>query len=173
MALLSRRGPACRPPLDNGHSSASCSTASQRRLLGGARTSVLNGGHGQARHVGPTACADLDLPVGRRDIGDSRRQGFHVQASRRFSTALGLLIAAWLIALVAPSLARAGTAEIEDPDPGGPHLTFTAASGEANHLLLLLGLGGYRVVDLGAAITAGPGCTAVNSSEVLCVHSRL
>jgi len=132
---------------------------------------VLNGGHGQARHVGPTACADLDLPVGRRDIGDSRRQGFYVQASRRFSTALGLLIAAWLIALVAPSLARAGTAEIEDPDPGGPHLTFTAASGEANHLLLLLGLGGYRVVDLGAAITAGPGCTAVNSSEVFCAFT--
>jgi Ca2+-binding RTX toxin-like protein len=93
-----------------------------------------------------------------------------VQASHRFSTAIGLLIAC-LIGLVAPSLARAGTAQIEDPDPGGPHLTFTAASGEANHLLLLLGSGGYRVVDLGAAITAGPGCAAVNSSEVFCAFT--
>jgi Ca2+-binding RTX toxin-like protein len=94
-----------------------------------------------------------------------------VQASRRFSNAIGLLIAACLVALFAPSLARAGTAEIEDPDPGGPHLTFTAVSGEANHLLLLLGFGGYRVVDLGAAITAGPGCDAVNSSEVFCAFT--
>jgi Ca2+-binding RTX toxin-like protein len=60
---------------------------------------------------------------------------------------------------------------MEDPDPGGPHLTFTAASGETNHLLLLLGFGGYRVVDLGAAITAGPGCAAVNSSEVFCAFT--
>jgi Ca2+-binding RTX toxin-like protein len=81
------------------------------------------------------------------------------------------LIAACLLALAAPSLARAGTAQIEDPDPGGPHLTFTAGSGEANHLLLLLGFGGYRVVDLGAAITAGPGCAAVSSSEVFCAFT--
>jgi hypothetical protein len=104
-------------------------------------------------------------------LGTRDRQGFHVQASRRSSTALGLLIAACLIVLGAPSLARAGTAQIEDPDPGGPHLTFTAASGEANHLLLLLGFGGYRIVDLGTAITAGPGCTAVNSSEVFCAFT--
>jgi Ca2+-binding RTX toxin-like protein len=94
-----------------------------------------------------------------------------VQASRRYSTATGLSIVACVIALVAPSLASAGTAQIEDPDPGGPHLTFTAASGEANHVLLLLGFGGYRVVDLGAAITAGPGCAAVNSSEVFCAFT--
>jgi Ca2+-binding RTX toxin-like protein len=91
-----------------------------------------------------------------------------VQASRRFSTALGLLIAACLLALVAPSLARAGTAQIEDPDPGGPHLTFTATSGETNHLYLLFAPGGYRVIDLGAAITAGTGCSSVSSSEVFC-----
>jgi hypothetical protein len=94
-----------------------------------------------------------------------------VQASRRFSTALGLSIVACLIALVAPSSAGAGTARLEDPDPGSPHLTFTATSGEANHLLLLLGSGGYRVVDLGAAITAGPGCAAVNSSDVFCAFT--
>jgi Ca2+-binding RTX toxin-like protein len=81
------------------------------------------------------------------------------------------LIAACLTALVAPSLVRAGTVEIEDPDPGGPQLTFTAGSGEANHLLLLLGSGGYRVVDLGAAITAGQGCVAVSSSEVFCAFT--
>jgi len=104
-------------------------------------------------------------------LGTRAVRGFQMQASRRFSSAIGLSIIACLIALVAPSLARAGTAQIEDPDPGGPHLTFTAGSGEANHLLLLLGFGGYRVVDLGAAITAGPGCAAVNSSEVFCAFT--
>lgn len=104
-------------------------------------------------------------------MGNRDSQGFQVQSSRRLSTALGLLIAACLIVLGAPSLARAGTAQIEDPDPGGPHLTFTAGSGEANRLLLLLGSGGYRVVDLGAAITAGPGCAAVNPSEVFCAFT--
>lgn len=91
-----------------------------------------------------------------------------MQASRRFSTATGLLIAACLIALAVPSWARAGTAQIEDPDPGGPHLTFTATSGETNRLLLFFSPGGYRVIDLGAAITAGSGCSAVSSSEVFC-----
>jgi Ca2+-binding RTX toxin-like protein len=104
-------------------------------------------------------------------VGPRWRGGSQVQASRPYSAATGLSIIACLIALVAPSLARAGTAEIVDPNPGGPHLTFTAGSGEANHLLLLLGLGGYRVVDLGAPITAGPGCTAVNSSEVFCAFT--
>jgi Ca2+-binding RTX toxin-like protein len=77
-------------------------------------------------------------------------------------------MAACLIALVVPSLARAGTAQIEDPDPGGPRLTFTATSGETNHLYLLFAPGGYRVIDLGAAITAGLGCSSVSSSEVFC-----
>jgi Ca2+-binding RTX toxin-like protein len=94
-----------------------------------------------------------------------------MQASRRNSTATRLSIIACLIALVAPSLARAGTAQIVDPDPGGPHLTFTAGSGEENHLLLLLGFGGYRVVDQGEAITAGPGCTTVNANEVFCAFT--
>ena len=101
-------------------------------------------------------------------MGTRDSQGFQVQESRRFSSALELLIAACLIALVAPSLARAGSAQLQEATPGGPHLTFTATSGEANHVLLLFGFGGYRVVDLGAAITAGPGCAPVNSSEVFC-----
>jgi Ca2+-binding RTX toxin-like protein len=78
------------------------------------------------------------------------------------------LIAACLVALAVPSLARAGTAQMEDPDPGGPHLTFTATSGETNHLYLLFAPGGYRLIDLGAAITAGSGCSSVSSSEVFC-----
>jgi Ca2+-binding RTX toxin-like protein len=65
-------------------------------------------------------------------------------------------------------LASAGTAQIADPDPGAPHLTFTASSGEANRLLLLFAPGGYRVIDLGEAITAGPGCSTLSSSEVFC-----
>jgi len=94
-----------------------------------------------------------------------------VQASGRFSSAIGLSVAACVVALAVPSLAKAGTAQIDDPDPGGPHLTFTAGSGETNHLLLLLGFGGYRVVDQGAALTAGPGCAAVNSNEVFCAFT--
>jgi Ca2+-binding RTX toxin-like protein len=104
-------------------------------------------------------------------VGTRAVRGFQVQTSRRYSTAIGVLIAACLVALAVPLLARAGTAQIVDPDPGGPHLTFTAGSGETNHLLLLLGFGGYRVVDLGAAITPGPGCTAVTSSEVFCAFT--
>jgi hypothetical protein len=110
------------------------------------------------------ACADLDLPLGRRDSGTRAVRGFQVQVSGRFSTAIGLLIAACLIALAVPSLARAGTAQLQDPDPGGAHLTFTATSGETNHLYLLFAPGGYRVIDLGAAITAGAGCSSVSSS---------
>jgi Ca2+-binding RTX toxin-like protein len=101
-------------------------------------------------------------------LGTRAVREFQVQASRRFSTAIGLLIAACVIALAVTSLARAGTAQLEDPDPGGPHLTFTATSGETNHLYLLFAPGGYRVIDLGAAITAGSGCSSVSSSEVFC-----
>jgi Ca2+-binding RTX toxin-like protein len=96
-----------------------------------------------------------------------RRQVSQIQASR-VSSAIGVLTVACFLVLVAPSFAKAGTAQIVDPDPGPPHLTFTAASGEANRLLLFFAFEGYRVVDTGAAITAGPGCTQVTTSEVFC-----
>lgn len=85
-------------------------------------------------------------------------------SARRITTAVAACVA-WLLV---PSVAFAGTAQLDDPADGPPHFTFTAASGEANRLLFFLAHGGYRVVDLGAAITAGPGCSAVSSSEVLC-----
>jgi Ca2+-binding RTX toxin-like protein len=80
-------------------------------------------------------------------------------------------VAACLAWLLVPSIAFAGTAQLDDPADGGPHLTFTAASGETNRLLLLFAPGGYRVIDFGAAITAGPGCSAVSSSEVFCAFT--
>jgi Ca2+-binding RTX toxin-like protein len=84
------------------------------------------------------------------------------------STAIALIIVACLITLVAPMLARAGTAQIDNSDPGRPHLTFTATSGETNRLYLLFAPSGYRLIDLGAAITAGSGCSSLSSSEVFC-----
>jgi Ca2+-binding RTX toxin-like protein len=75
---------------------------------------------------------------------------------------------ACLVALVGPSLARAGTAQLDNPDPGAPHLTFTGAGGEANHVLVMNAFDGYRLIDHGAAIAAGPGCSIVNSAEVFC-----
>lgn len=88
--------------------------------------------------------------------------------SRSSSATAAAACLAWLLV---PSLAFAGTAQLDDPADGGPHLTFTAASGETNRLLLLFAPGGYRVIDFGAAITAGPGCSAVSSSEVFCAFT--
>jgi Ca2+-binding RTX toxin-like protein len=91
-----------------------------------------------------------------------------LHALHRVSTAVAVCIATCVLSLFVPTLARAGTVQLDDPDPGEPHLTFTAAGGEGNHVLLFFAPAGYRVVDLGAAITAGPGCSAASSSEVFC-----
>ena len=51
-----------------------------------------------------------------------------------------------------------------------PVLGYAAAAGEANHVVVERTAGGvFRVVDTGATITAGPGCTSVSPSEVSCV----
>jgi Ca2+-binding RTX toxin-like protein len=115
--------------------------------------------------VGGWIARILTCLEGKKIVG--RRQVSQMQGSR-VSSAIGVLAVACFLVLVAPSFAKAGTAQIVDPDPGPPHLTFTAASGEANRVLLLFGFGGYRLVDTGAPITAGTGCTQVNSSEVFC-----
>jgi Ca2+-binding RTX toxin-like protein len=92
-----------------------------------------------------------------------------MQASRRvWLLAVACMLIAFLFGSLVTSLAKAGTAQVVDPDPGSPHLTFTAAAGETNHLYLLRAPGGFRLIDLGATITAGTGCSSMSSSEVLC-----
>ncbi len=73
------------------------------------------------------------------------------------------VVALAFLCLSAPALA--GTAR---SDTGGDLFVFTAAAGEANHLLVLATSDGYRVVDQGAALTAGPGCIQVLANEVHC-----
>lgn len=90
-----------------------------------------------------------------------------MQALRRVLFA-GACMLAFLVGSVVPSSAKAGTAQLVDPDPGPPHLTFTAAGGETNHFYLLPAPGGYRLIDLGATITAGTGCSSMSSSEAFC-----
>ena len=50
-----------------------------------------------------------------------------------------------------------------------PVLGYAAAAGEANHVVVERTGGVFRVVDTGATITAGPGCTSVSPTEVSCV----
>jgi Ca2+-binding RTX toxin-like protein len=74
-----------------------------------------------------------------------------------------LAAAACLAWFVAAPAASAGTVQSNDN-----YLGFTAGAGEANHLFIFPGRGGFRVVDLGAPVTPGPGCSAVSANEVLC-----
>jgi Ca2+-binding RTX toxin-like protein len=68
-----------------------------------------------------------------------------------------------LAVLVGAPFARAGTVGSD-----GTTLTFTAGAGEANHLLVLQTPEGFRIVDNGAALTAGSGCASVAANEAFC-----
>ena len=85
----------------------------------------------------------------------------------RLSTPSRLLVlpvaALAFLCLSAPALAGTATSST-----GGDLFVFTAAPGEANHLLVLATVDGYRVVDQGAALTAGAGCIQVFANEVHC-----
>jgi Ca2+-binding RTX toxin-like protein len=82
----------------------------------------------------------------------------------RWTAQVLFLAAACLAWFVAAPAAGAGTVQSEEA-----HLSFTAGAGEANHLFIVQGPDGYRVLDLGAAVTPGLGCTAVSANEALCV----
>jgi Ca2+-binding RTX toxin-like protein len=72
-----------------------------------------------------------------------------------------------LAALLAPSLASAGTA-FADIDTGGH---YYAAPGEANDVTVTqdgFGLATLHIIDAGAPITAGDGCQTVSEHEVTC-----
>ncbi len=75
-----------------------------------------------------------------------------------------LLAGALLVAAVIAGRAEAGTAQVV-----GGTIEFQAAAGEPNHVVFsrptsdLIG-----IEDTGAAITAGPGCSAVTANDVTC-----
>ena len=77
----------------------------------------------------------------------------------RSSVVLGIV----LVALGWSSLAMASTASMSEDD-----LTYAAAAGETNHALIFRSLNEFRIVDSGATITAGAGCTSDNTHEVRC-----
>jgi Ca2+-binding RTX toxin-like protein len=67
------------------------------------------------------------------------------------------------VALASTPIAAASTASMNGDD-----LTYAAAAGETNHAHIFRSLGDLWVVDTGATITAGAGCTAVDPHEVKC-----
>jgi Ca2+-binding RTX toxin-like protein len=71
-------------------------------------------------------------------------------------------VAAIALASAAPTFAGTATSD-------GFELAFTAAPGEANYVLIWGRPDGYRVIDLGAPLTAGDGCTQESPSTVRCV----
>jgi Ca2+-binding RTX toxin-like protein len=88
--------------------------------------------------------------------------------SVRLAARCAVLALGALVALIGSSLGVAGTVQAAAPD-----LTFTATAGEANHLVVTRDATGVRLVDTGAAVTAGAGCTSVAPNEVLCSAAPL
>ena len=74
-----------------------------------------------------------------------------------------MVVLAGVVSLIAPAFARAGTVQL-----AASALTFSAAGGEANHLLIFRVTSGIRIVDTGAALTVGSGCTSVGPNEAFC-----
>ena len=78
----------------------------------------------------------------------------------------GLLIAAALGALGWAGAAQAGTFALTGED-----LSYVAPSGEPNRVFLIQEekpLRGFRLIDTGAAVTAGAGCSSVGPNEAFC-----
>src|SRR3954468_17134242 len=87
-----------------------------------------------------------------------RKEAIPVHRSRAL-VALAVVIAACGLA----PAAHAATASVS-----GGTLTYTAAPGEANHLSLTVGTGGYALLDTGLGVPPGPGCTASAVDRVVC-----
>ncbi len=76
------------------------------------------------------------------------------------------LTAAALCALAWAGVAQAGTVSVSGDD-----VTFVAAPSEVNRVVVAFEedpVRGLRVVDLGATLTAGAGCSSVGGSEAFC-----
>jgi hypothetical protein len=125
------------------------------------------------------ACADLDLPHVKLDTPVERAAnakelgvlGISVRCGRL--TAFAALVC--FAALAAPATAGAGTVSLVTftlrPEPSV--LSFVAASGETNHVVIVQEPNGYRVIDLGVTLTVGTGffeeCASVNANEAFCL----
>lgn len=76
------------------------------------------------------------------------------------------ITAAGLCALAWAGAAQAGTFSV-----AGDDLSYVAPSGETNRVFLISEerpVRGFRVIDSGAAVTAGAGCTSVGPNEAFC-----
>jgi hypothetical protein len=85
-----------------------------------------------------------------------------------------VLAAGILVILVAPTAARAAKVQVAVYDlrePSSKYLSYSAAPGEQNRVrvnLISTKKLIFRVVDEGANLTTGPGCTAVSDHEATC-----
>jgi Ca2+-binding RTX toxin-like protein len=78
---------------------------------------------------------------------------------------MGLGLFAALVALLAAGPASAAEAWVS-----GPTLFYLADPGETNDLEISQGPGGTTIVDNGATIDPGAGCTALSANEVTCAE---
>jgi Ca2+-binding RTX toxin-like protein len=77
----------------------------------------------------------------------------------------GLALAIALVALIVAPPASAAEAWVS-----GPTLFYLAGPGETNDVEISDGPGGTTIVDNGATIDPGPGCTALSANEVTCAE---
>ena len=84
----------------------------------------------------------------------------------------GLIVAGAIgVALCGAGVAQAGTVSV-----GSTDITYAAAVGEENRVVLAAEddpVRGVRVVDLGAPVTAGAGCSSVGPNEAFCPSDTL
>jgi serralysin len=76
-----------------------------------------------------------------------------------------LCAVAALVALAGAGTAQAGTLSFAPDDA-----TYAAAPGETNHVFVFWDPSGLRAIDLGAPVTAGPGCVSVGPNEAFCAN---
>ena len=76
-----------------------------------------------------------------------------------------------LVAVLAAFALIPALASASSVSKSGATLTYNAAAGETNNLVITLSGGTYTFDDSGATETAGAGCTLVNSHRVTCAGS--
>ena len=84
-----------------------------------------------------------------------------------------LALSAAVLVLVFAAASPASASSVRTAPPSPPttvdgYIYFTAAAGEANDVTIRQTTGGFQVSDLGAPLSAGSGCTAVNAHSAVC-----
>jgi Ca2+-binding RTX toxin-like protein len=79
------------------------------------------------------------------------------------STTTRCVLLAFVAVLAVPAAAGGGIASVSDSA-----VSFVAGDGEANDLVVTRTTTGLEIVDRGAPVTPGAGCTAVSPAEVFC-----